>query len=132
MFKNFVLVLFIILMCPTNGYPETKQSNDNEINSWVENIPIYPNLKIDKKSTVEFDAVEGKILVVRFFANNKHLSEIKNFYDRFFENSGWLSKENPQNYSQWEKKLNNYSKRKFFITKISSELGSLNFVLENF
>ena len=65
MLKKFFLILFIII-CPFFVKAD-KPLYQTEILNWVESIPIYPKIKIDKNNTVEFDSVEGKILVIPFF-----------------------------------------------------------------
>ena len=132
MLKKIILILFLIYQ-QTNYLKADGDNlkNKNTIN-WVENIPIFPDLKINKKNTVEFDSVSGKILIVQFSASDRDLLEIKNFYNNFFSSSNWVAKSNSKFFLEWEKSLSKFTKRRFLIKKYSHNEWSLKFVVENF
>ena len=120
-----------IIICPFLVKAE-KPLYQTEILNWVESIPIFPKLQIDKNNTVEFDSVEGKILVIPFFTNHEELIKVKDFYNKFFLELNWLKIVNKNNFVTWEKKIGKYRKKKFFIKKQLDNVWTLNFVVENF
>ena len=130
MLKKIFLITFIII-CPFLVKAE-KPLYQTEILNWVESIPIYPKIKIDKNNTVEFDSVEGKILVIPFFINHEELSKMKDFYNKFFLELSWLKRIDKNNFVTWEKIIAKYRKKKFFIKKQLNNTWTLNFVVENF
>ena len=134
MYKNLLLILLLFFYFNTLVKAEkiTNKYNNSEILNWVENIPIYPKLQIDKKNTTEFDSVNGKILIVPFYIKNEDPTKIEDFYNDFFKASKWSRVYNSDNLSKWEKKSSQFAKRKFFIKKNSSLFWSLHFVVENF
>ena len=132
MLKKIILILFLSILQSTYLKAEGDSSKNRNTINWVENIPIFPDLKINKKDTVEFDSVSGKILIVQFSAIDKDLLEIKNFYNNFFLNSNWVEKSNSKFFLEWEKSLSKFTKRRFLIKKYSHNEWSLKFVVENF
>ena len=130
MFKNFAFIFFLFI-APFIAKAENI-TYKNETLDWIENIPIFPKLIIDKKNTVEFDSVQGKILVAPFFVNNEDITLMKKFYNNFFKNSKWIRIDYSSDIFLWEKKLSEFSKRKFSVKKNNVKSWSLNFVVENF
>ena len=132
MLKKIILILFLINLQSTHLKAEGDSLKNKNTIKWIENIPIFPDLKINKKNTVEFDSVSGKILIVQFSASDRDLLEIKNFYNNFFSSSNWVAKSNSKFFLEWEKSLSKFTKRRFLIKKYSHNEWSLKFVVENF
>ena len=130
MLKKLFLILIIII------YPffvkADKPLYQTEILNWVESVPIFPKMEIDKNNTIEFDSADGKILVIPFFINNQALSHMKDFYNDFFLELNWIKIVNKNNFINWEKTIDKYTKKKFFIKKQLNNRWTLNFVVENF
>ena len=130
MLKKLFLILIIII------YPffvkADKPLYQTEILNWVESIPIFPKIDIDKNNTIEFDSADGKILVIPFFIKSEELSSMKGFYNNFFQELNWIKIANRNNFVNWEKIIDKYTKKKFFINKQSNNRWTLNFVVENF
>ncbi len=130
MLKKFFLI-FIIIICPFFVKAD-KPLYQTEILNWVESVPIFPKIDIDKNNTIEFDSADGKILVIPFFIKYEELSSMKGFYNNFFQELNWIKTANRDNFVNWEKIIDKYTKKKFFINKLSNNRWTLNFVVENF
>ena len=100
--------------------------------SWIESIPIFPKLKVDKPNTIEFDSVDGKILVVHVFLEDNQITQMKSFYNKYFQNNGWLKLNRKKDGLVWEKKIGSNQKKQFIMKRKTFDKWALNYVVENF
>ena len=130
MIKRFFLTMII---CVIPFFANANKNLYKDLNlSWVESIPIFPKLKVDKPNTIEFDSVNGKILVVHVFLEDNQISQMKSFYNKYFQNDGWLKLNRKKDDMVWEKKIGSNQKKQFIMKRKTFDKWALNYVVENF
>ena len=130
MIKRFFLTM-IILVIPFFANANKDLYKDLNLN-WIESIPIFPKLKVDKPNTIEFDSVNGKILVVHVFLEDNQITRMKSFYNKYFQNHGWLKLNRKKDDMVWEKKIGTNQKKQFIMKRKTFDKWALNYVVENF
>ena len=130
MIKRFFLTM-IIFVIPFFAYANKDLYKDLNL-SWIESIPIFPKLKVDKLNTTEFDSVNGKILVVHVFLKDNQITQMKSFYNKYFQNDGWLKLNRKTDDMVWEKKIGSNQKKQFIMKRKTFDKWALNYVVENF
>ena len=130
MIKRFFLIM-IICVIPFFANANKDLYKDLNLN-WIESIPIFPKLKVDKPNTIEFDSVNGKILVVHVFLEDKQITQMKSFYNKYFQNEGWLKLNRKKDDMVWEKKIGSNQKKQFIMKRKTFDKWALNYVVENF
>ena len=130
MIKRFFLTM-IILVIPFFANANKDLYKDLNL-SWIESIPIFPKLKVDKPNTIEFDSVNGKILVVYVFLEGNQITQMKSFYNKYFQNDGWLKLNRKKDDMAWEKKIGSNQKKQFIMKRKTFDKWALNYVVENF
>ncbi len=130
MIKNFVFTILIILIPYITK--ADKKIYENQDLSWIETIPLFPELKINKNNTIEFDSVNGKILIIDIFLNTKQVSNMESFYKNYFKEIGWKKIKNKKNILSWEKDEGENRKKFFFLKNKSVNKWAINYVVENF
>ena len=121
----------IIFVIPFFAYANKDLYKDLNL-SWIESIPIFPKLKVDKPNTTEFDSVNGKILVVHVFLKDNQITQMKSFYNKYFQNDGWLKLNRKTDDMVWEKKIGANQKKQFIMKRKTFDKWALNYVVENF
>jgi len=130
MIKRFFLTM-IIFVIPF--FANANQDLYKDLNlSWIESIPIFPKLKVDKPNTIEFDSVDGKILVVHVFLEDNQIIQMKSFYNKYFQNDGWLKLNRKKDDMIWEKKIGSNQKKQFIMKRKTFDKWALNYVVEHF
>ena len=130
MIKRFFLTM-IIFVIPFFANANKDLYKDLNL-TWVESIPIFPKLKVDKPNTIEFDSVNGKILVVHVFLADNQITEMKSFYNKYFQNDGWLKLNRKKDDMVWEKKIGSNQKKQFIVKRKTFDKWALNYVVEHF
>jgi len=130
MIKRFFLTM-IIFVIPFFANANKDLYKDLNL-SWIESIPIFPKLKVDKPNTIEFDSVNGKILVVHVFLNDNQITQMKSFYNKYFQNDGWLKLNRKKEDMVWEKKIGSNQKKQFIMKRKTFDKWALNYVVEHF
>ena len=130
MIKRFFLTM-IILVIPFFANANKDLYKDLNL-SWIESIPIFPKLKVEKPNTIEFDSVNGKILVVHVFLEGNQINQMKSFYNKHFQNDGWLKLNRKKDDLVWEKKIGSNQKKQFIMKRKTFDKWALNYVVENF
>ena len=130
MIKRFFLTM-IIFVIPFFANANKDLYKDLNLN-WIESIPIFPKLKVDKPNTIEFDSVNGKILVVNVFLEDNQITQMKSFYNKYFQNDGWLKLNRKKDDMVWEKKIGSNQKKQFIMKRKTFDKWALNYVVENF
>ena len=69
---------------------------------WIEEIPIFSDIIVNKKDAIEFDSSDGKIIIIQVDLVKSIRSDIYNFYENFFKSKKWINVEKNKN---WEKKI---------------------------
>ena len=122
------MIIFVIPFFANANQDLYKDLNLN----WIESIPIFPKLKVDKPNTIEFDSVNGKILVVYVFLEGNQISQMKSFYNKYFQNDGWLKLNRKKEDMVWEKKIGSNQKKQFIMKRKTFDKWALNYVVEHF
>ena len=130
MIKRFFLTI-IIFVIPFFANANKDLYKDLNL-SWIESIPIFPKLKVEKPNTIEFDSVNGKILVVHVFLEGNQINQMKSFYNKHFQNDGWLKLNRKKDDLVWEKKIGSNQKKQFIMKRKTFDKWALNYVVENF
>ena len=130
MIKRLLLIL-LILIIPFFAYANKELYKDLSLN-WIESIPVYPKLEVDKQNTIEFDSVNGKILIVNVFVNDNQINQMKSFYNVYFQKEGWLKLNRKKDDMAWEKTNGKNQKKQFFMKRKTFDQWTLNYVAENF
>ena len=124
---SFFLLCFILL------FYSTSQSADNtenfNIQNWIENIPILSSLIENKRDVVEFDSSNGKIISISFNTKNLSKKQIYSFYSNFFEEKNWQKNETE---NVWEIKNKRFKKKIFKIQNFDDNILKIKIIVENF
>ena len=82
--------LLILVILVTN----IKDAGSNMFSDfiWIEDIPIFSKVIINKKDAIEFDSSDGKIIIIHIDSNKSLTSELFKFYNKFFKERKWINK----------------------------------------
>ena len=130
MIKRFFLTILIVFV-PFFAYAKKEIHQDLSL-KWIESIPIFPKLEVDKPNTIEFDSVNGKLLIVNVYLDNKEVYQMISFYNEFFQNQGWLKLNKNKDDLTWEKEIGRNRKKQFTMKRKNSDKWAFNYVVENF
>lgn len=130
MIKRFFLTILIVFV-PFFAYAKKEIHKDLSL-KWIESIPIFPKLEVDKPNTIEFDSVNGKLLIVNVYLDNKEVYQMISFYNEYFQNQGWLKLNKKKDDLTWEKEIGLNRKKQFIMKRKASDKWALNYVVENF
>ena len=133
MSKKLINKFSFFLLCFILSFYSTSQSADNtdnfNIQNWIENIPILSSLIENKRDVVEFDSSNGKIISISFDTKNLSKKQIYSFYSNFFEEKKW-QKNKTENV--WEIKNKRFKKKIFKIQNFDDNILKIKIIVENF
>ncbi len=96
---------------------------------WIEEIPIFSDIIVNKKDAIEFDSSDGKIIIIQVDLVKSIRSDIYNFYENFFKSKKWINVEKNKN---WEKKISKLTKKSFIIENIDHDTLTFKIITQNF
>ena len=119
--------LLILVILVTN----IKDAGSNMFSDfiWIEDIPIFSKVIINKKDAIEFDSSDGKIIIIHIDSNKSLTSELFKFYNKFFKERKWINKKKDQT---WEKKISKSTKKSFSIKGSGNSTLVLKIITQNF
>ena len=133
MSKKLINKFSFFLLCFILSFYSTSQSADNtenfNIQNWIENIPILSSLIENKRDVVEFDSSNGKIISISFDTKNLSKKQIYSFYSNFFEEKKWQKNETE---NVWEIKNKRFKKKIFKIQNFDDNILKIKIIVENF
>jgi len=133
MSKKLINKFSFFLLCFILSFYSTSQSADNtdnfNIQNWIENIPILSSLIENKRDVVEFDSSNGKIISISFDTKNLSKKQIYSFYSNFFEEKKWQKNETE---NVWKIKNKRFKKKIFKIQSFDDNILKIKIIVENF
>ena len=133
MSKKLTNKFSVVLLSFILSFYSTSQSADNtenfNIQNWIENIPILSSLIENKRDVVEFDSSNGKIISISFDTKNLSKKQIYSFYSNFFEEKKWQKNETE---NVWEIKNKRFKKKIFKIQNFDDNILKIKIIVENF
>ena len=121
---KYLLILVILVI-------NIKDARSNKFSDfiWIEDIPIFSKVIINKKDAIEFDSSDGKIIIIYINSNKSLKSELFKFYNKFFKERKWINKKKDQT---WEKKISKSTKKSFSIKSSENSNLILKIITQNF
>ena len=121
---KYLLILVILVA-------NIKDARSNKFSDliWIEDIPIFSKVIINKKDAIEFDSSDGKIIIIHIDSNKSLKSELFKFYNKFFKDHKWINKKKGQT---WEKKISKSTKKSFSIKSSENSNLILKIITQNF